>query len=206
MATVLSPLFRGLGRLMAAAVLCLTVWALPAAHAGMIGVDGPIGSQGFTDFGVAAANTDDINDATAFTIDTMVSTAASYGFFAGLPTQVFDPITFTIADPQSLQFGNLEFGFFASTKIQQLSNDPLVGSRSFFVEGTFTKGTFGGPLVPNPALTNFTISFNQTAGAGTSITNNATLDFPIQPVPEPATLVLAVAGLTTVALLRRHRR
>jgi hypothetical protein len=206
MATVLSPLFRGLGRLMAAAVLCLAVWALPAAHAGMIGVDGPIGSQGFTDFGVAAANTDDINDATAFTIDTMVSTAASYGFFAGLPTQVFDPITFTIADPQSLQFGNLEFGFFASTKIQQLSNDPLVGSRSFFVEGTFTKGTFGGPLVPNPALANFTISFNQNSGAGASITNNATLDFPIQPVPEPATLALALAGLTTVALLRRHRR
>ena len=205
MATVSSPLFRGLGRLMAAAVLCLAVWALPAAHAGMIGVDGPVGSQGFTDFGVAAANTDDINDATAFTIDTMVSTAASYGFFAGLPTQVFDPITFTIADPQSLQFGKLEFGFFASTKIQQLSNDPLVGSRSFFVEGTFTKGTFGDALVPNPALANFTISFNQTAGAGTSISDNATLDFPIQPVPEPATLALALAGVTLIPLLRRRR-
>jgi hypothetical protein len=206
MATVLSPLFRGLGRLMAAAVLCLAVWALPAAHAGMIGVDGPIGAQGFMDFGMATANTDDINDATVFTISEMVSTDDSHGFFAGLPEQVFAPITFLISNPQSLQFGNLEFGFFASTKIQQLSNDPLVGSRSFFVEGTFTKGTFGGPLVPNPALANFTISFNQNSGAGASITNNATLDFPIQPVPEPATLALALAGLTTVALLRRHRR
>jgi hypothetical protein len=206
MATVLSPLFRGLGRLMAAAVLCLAVWALPAAHAGMIGVDGPIGSQGFTDFGVAAANTDDINDATAFTIGTMVSTDDSHGYFAGLPEQVFAPITFLISNPLSLQFGNTEFGSFASTTIRQLSNDPLVGSRSFFVEGTYTKGTFGGPLVPNPALANFTISFNQNSGAGASITNNATLDFPIQPVPEPATLALALAGLTTVALLRRHRR
>jgi hypothetical protein len=202
MATVLSPLFRGLGRLMAAAVLCLAVWALPAAHAGMIGVDGPIGSQGFTDFGVAAANTDDINDATAFTIGTMVSTDDSHGYFAGLPEQVFAPITFLISNPLSLQFGNTEFGSFASTTIRQLSNDPLVGSRSFFVEGTYTKG----PLVPNPALANFTISFNQNSGAGASITNNATLDFPIQPVPEPATLALALAGLTTVALLRRHRR
>jgi hypothetical protein len=168
----------------------------------MIGVDGPIGSQGFTDFGVAAANTDDINDATAFTIGTMVSTDDSHGYFAGLPEQVFAPITFLISNPLSLQFGNTEFGSFASTTIRQLSNDPLVGSRSFFVEGTYTKG----PLVPNPALANFTISFNQNSGAGASITNNATLDFPIQPVPEPATLALALAGLTTVALLRRHRR
>jgi hypothetical protein len=191
---------------MAAAVLCLAVWALPAAHAGMIGIGGPIGAQGFMDFGMATANTDDINDATVFTISEMVSTDDSHGFFAGLPEQVFAPITFLISNPLSLQFGNTEFGSFASTTIRQLSNDPLVGSRSFFVEGTYTKGTFGGPLVPNPALANFTISFNQNSGAGASITNNATLDFPIQPVPEPATLALALAGLTTVALLRRHRR
>ena len=204
MATVSSSVFRGLGRLMAAAVLCLAVWPLPAAHAGMIGVSGPIGAQGFTDFGVATANTDDINDATAFTIGTMVSTEDSHGFFAGLPLQIFDPITFSIGDPLSLQFGNAEFGLFASTKIQQLSNDVLVGSRSFFVEGTYTKGTFGGPLVPNPALANFTISFNQNSGTGASITNNATLDFPVQPVPEPATLALAAAGLATAAFLRRR--
>jgi hypothetical protein len=205
MATVSSSVFRGLGRLMAAAVIGAAAWAVPAAHAGMIGIGGPIGSQGFTDFGVAAANTDDINDATAFTIGTMVSTEDSHGYFAGLPTQIFDPITFSIGDPLSLQFGNAEFGLFASTKIQQLSNDVLVGSRSFFVEGTYTKGTFGGPLVPNPAVANFTISFNQTAGAGTSISDNATLDFPVQPVPEPATLALGFAGVTTLALLRRRR-
>jgi hypothetical protein len=205
MATVSSSVFRGLGRLMAAAVIGAAAWAVPAAHAGMIGIGGPIGSQGFTDFGVAAANTDDINDATAFTIGTMVSTEDSHGYFAGLPTQIFDPITFSIGDPLSLQFGNAEFGLFASTKIQQLSNDVLVGSRSFFVEGTYTKGTFGGPLVPNPALANFTISFNQNSGTGASITNNATLDFPVQPVPEPATLALGFAGVTTLALLRRRR-
>jgi hypothetical protein len=205
MATVSSPVFRGLGRLVAAAVIGAAAWAVPAAHAGMLGIDGPVGAQGFTDFGVAAANTSDINDATAFTIGTMVSTEDSHGFFAGLPTQIFDPITFSIGDPLSLQFGTPEFGQFASTSIRQLSNDPLVGSRSFFVEGTYTKGTFGGPLVPNPAVANFTISFNQTAGAGTSISDNATLDFPVQPVPEPATLALGFAGVTTLALLQRRR-
>lgn len=204
MAKVSSPVSRGVGRCLAVAVIGIAVGALPLAHAGMIGVDGPVGAQGFTDFGVATTNTADINDATAFTIGTMVSTADSHGFFAGLPTQIFDPISFSIGDPLSLQFGNAEFGLFASTKIQQLSNDVLVGSRSFFVEGTYTKGTFGGPLVPNPALANFTISFNQNSGAGASITNNATLDFPVQPVPEPATLALAAAGVATAALLRRR--
>lgn len=204
MATVLNPVFRGVGTIVSATIIGLAVWASPPVHAGMVGVDGPVGAQGFTDFGVALADTDDINDATALTIGTMVSTADSHGFFAGLPTQVFDPITFSVGDPLSLQFGNTEFGYFASTSIQQLSNDALVGSRSFFVEGTFTKGTFGGPLVPNPALANFTISFNQTAGAGTSISNNATLDFPIQPVPEPGALVLAAAGVLTALVVRRR--
>jgi hypothetical protein len=205
MATVSSPVFRGLGRLMAAAVIGAAAWAVPAAHAGMIGVGGPIGAQGFMDFGMATANTDDINDATVFTISEMVSTQSSDGFFAALPEQVFAPITFLISNPLSLQFGNTEFGSFASTTIRQLSNDPLVGSRSFFIEGTFTKGTFGGPLVPNPALANFTISFNENAGAGMSISNNATLDFPVQPVPEPATLALVLAGVTLIPLLQRRR-
>ncbi len=204
MATVLNPVSRGVCQGVAAVVLALAVWAGPSARAGMLGIDGPVGSQGFTDFGVATANTTDINDATAFTIKAMVSTATSYGFFAGLPEQLFAPITFSIGDPLSLQFGNSVFGSFASTKIQQLSNDPLVGSRSFFVEGTFTKGTFGGPLVPNPALANFTVSFNQTAGAGTSISNNATLDFPVQPVPEPATLALLVGAALTAIVARRR--
>lgn len=204
MATFISPVSRGADRIVAAIVIGLAVWAVPAVHAGMIGVDGPVGAQGFIDFGVAAANTADINDATAFTIAQMVSTADSHGFFAALPTQIFAPITFSIGVPSSLQFGNSVFGFFASTKIQQLSNDPLVGSRSFFVEGTFTQGTFGDPLVPNPALANFTISFNQTAGAGTSISDNATLDFPVQPVPEPATLAMVAAGVITAVLTRRR--
>jgi hypothetical protein len=205
MATVSSSVFRSLGRLMAAVVIGAAAWAVPVAHAGMVGIDGPVGAQGFTDFGAATANTSDINNATAFTIGAMVSTADSHGYFAGLPTQIFDPITFSIGDPLSLQFGNGVFGLFASTKIQQLSNDVLAGSRSFFIEGTFTKGTFGGPLVPNPALANFTISFNENAGAGMSISNNATLDFPVQPVPEPATLALGFAGVATLALLRCRR-
>ncbi len=207
MASVFSPVLRGLGLLMAAAVIGAAAWALPTAHAGMIGVNGeddPVGAQAVTDFGVATANTDDINDATGFTIAELVSTQSSVGFFAGLPEQVFAPITFLISDPLSLQFGNAEFGSFASTSIEELSDRVTAESRSFFVRGTFMTGTFGEPLPLNPMPANFTISFNQNSGVGASIANNATLQV-FQPVPEPATLALAAAGVATAALLRRRR-
>lgn len=204
MATVLNPVSRGVCQGVAAVVLALAVWAGPSARAGMLGIDGPVGSQGFTDFGVATARSGDVRTSPSYTIGNLVSTASSYGFFTGLPPQDFGSVTFTVADPYSLQFGNAVFGWFASTSIRQLSNDPLVGSRSFFMEGTFTKGTFGGPLVPNPALANFTVSFNQTGGTETSISNNATLDFPVQPVPEPATLALLVGAALTAIVARRR--
>jgi len=207
MASVFSPVLRGLGLLMAAAVIGAAAWALPTAHAGMIGVNGeddPVGAQAVTDFGVATANTDDINDATGFTIAELVSTQSSVGFFAGLPEQVFAPITFSITNPLSLRFGNSEFGSFASSLIEPRSNDVLAGSRSFFVAGTFTKGTFGEPLALSPMPASFMISFNQNSGARAAITNNATLQV-FQPVPEPATLALAAAGLATAVLLRRRR-
>lgn len=206
MATVFTPAFRCLGRVVAAALMGAATWTLPAVDAGMIGVDGPVGAQGFADFGVAVTRSGDVRSSATYTIGNLVSTAESHGYFAGLPTQFFGAVTFSPADPFSVQFGNEVFGWFASTSIRQLSIDPLVGARSFFVEGTFTQGTFGGPLVPNPALANFTISFNQTAGEGTSISDNATLDFPVQPVPEPATLALGFAGMTTIVLLGRRRR
>jgi hypothetical protein len=191
---------------MAALLVSAAAWALPLTHAGMIGVnseDDPAGAQGVTDFGMATANTRDINDATVFTIGEMVSTQSSVGFFAALPEQVFAPITFSISDPLSLQFGNTEFGSFASMSIEELSDNVTAESRSFFVRGTFMTGTFGEPLPLNPMPANFTISFNQNSGVGASIANNATLQV-FQPVPEPATLALAAAGVATAALLRRR--
>jgi len=189
------------------ALVALLVASLTAS-AELLTFPGPDGAQGFTNLGTATAlPTTDVNDATTFSIGKLITSKNSTGFFLGLPRQIFAPITFTVSDPLSLQFGNAEFGTFASTKILQLSNDPLVGSRSFAVEGMFTKGTFGGTLVPNPAVTNFTISFNQNAGTGAAISVNATLDFAAnQPVPEPSALALAAAALVTSALVRSRRR
>jgi len=178
------------------------------ASAELFTFPGPDGAQGFTNLGTASAlPTNDINDATTFSIGKLITSKNSTGFFLGLPRQIFAPITFTVSDQHSLQFGNAEFGTFASTTILPMSNDPLVGARSFWVEGLFTKGTFGGPLVPNPAVTTLMISFNQNAGTGAAISVNATLDFnAIQPVPEPSALALAAAALVTSALVGSRRR
>lgn len=180
----------------------------PGAAAGLLSFPGPEGSQGFFDLGVAEAKpTADVNTATIFTIGNLLSTEDSHGFFKDLPEQSFSPITFSVSDPLSLRFGNAEFGSFASSSIAQLSNDPDVGSRSFRVQGWFTQGTFGGTLSPNPALTDFTISFNQNAGTGAAISVNATLDFAaIQPVPEPTTFALLAMATATAVVFRARRR
>jgi len=183
--------------------------ALPGAAGGIVSVPGPAGSQGFVDLGIAsAAPTADVNDATVFTIGNLVSTGDSYAFFNNLPEQSFSPIVFSLSDPLSVKFGNAVFGSFASTTIAELSNDLNVGARSFRIQGWFTKGTFGGTLTPNPALTDFTISFSQNSGTGAAISVNATLAFaPNQPVPEPTTLTLLAIATATVARgwFRRRR-
>jgi len=180
----------------------------PGAAAGLLSFPGPEGSQGFMNLGTASAlPTADVNTATIFTVGNLLSTEDSHGFFKDLPEQSFSPITFSVTDPLSLRFGNAEFGSFASSSIAQLSNDPDVGSRSFRVQGWFTKGAFGGTLTPNPALTDFTISFNQNAGTGASISVNATLDFAsIQPVPEPTTFALLAMATATAVIVHTRRR
>ena len=202
-----SPSYRCFFGFAAAVAACLV--SLPGAAGGIVSFPGPAGSQGFGDLGVAVAGpTADVNDATVFTIGNLVSTGDSYAFFSSLPAQSFSPITFSISDPLSLKFGNAEFGSFASTTITELSNDFAVGSRALQVQGWFTKGTFGGTLIPNPALTDFTISFSQTSGTGGAISVNATLAFaPNQPVPEPTTLTMLAIAVGTVARgwIRRRR-
>lgn len=199
-------LLRSSGVLVGLLAACL--FGTPSARAEMVRVAPNNGAQGFVDVGTAiAALTNDINDAGAFTIGALVSTEDSHGYFDGLPMQFFGTVTFNLADPLSLQFGTTEFGTFASKSIRQLSNDPIVGSRSFLVEGLFAKGTYGEPLAKNPVEANFTLSLNQNAGTGAPISVNATLEIPtIQPVPEPSSLVLATAGLGTAALVWLRRR
>jgi len=201
MVTALGRSRRGIACAVAAAACLLGV--SPASAELM----SPAGSQGFGDIGVVVtAPTNDINTATSFTFGNLITTAMSTGYFVGLPTQLLGSDTYTVSDPLSLQFGNAVFGSFASTKITPLDNDAVVGSRSWVFEGLYTKGSFGEPFTPNPAAAVFTLSLNQTAGAGTAISVNATLEFAAQPVPEPTTLALLGVAAGTVVVVRARRR
>jgi hypothetical protein len=164
-------------------------------------------AQAFRDAGVTTVGpVNDISTATTFTMGNLRTTANSSGFFATpvpLPQQNFGPVTFTVGDPLSLQFGNATFGNFASTKITPLRNDSI---RSFLFEGNYQQGTFGTPFTPNPSVALFTIEFTQTGGAGNFVSTSATLEFTAQPVPEPTTISLLAVAAGTMVMMRARRR
>jgi hypothetical protein len=146
------------------------------------------GSQGFADIGAP-------------------SVSAQIGYFTGLSTQIFGPVTFVPADGTSLSFGNATMGSFASTSITELTNSP--GQRSFYVLGMFSAGTFDPSLTPDPAPASLLITFNQTPENTGAISNSSTLAIPPAAVPEPSTLVIAglgLAGFAAVDVRRRRRR
>ncbi len=164
-------------------------------------------AQAFRDAGVTTVGpVNDISTATTFTIGNLRTTANSSGFFAtpvALPQQNFGPVTFTVGNPLSLQFGNTTFGNFASTTITPLRNDTI---RSFLFQGNYQQGTFGTPFTPNPAAAQFIVEFTQTGGAGNFVSTSATLEFAAQPVPEPTTIGLLAVAAGTAAVMRARRR
>jgi hypothetical protein len=170
------------------------------------------GSQGFADIGAPSVSgtgvfPGSINTGTSFTIGNLISTGAQNGYFTGLSTQIFGPVTFVPADDTSLSFGNATMGSFASTSITELTNSP--GQRSFYVLGMFSAGTFDPSLTPDPAPASLLITFNQTPENTGAISNSSTLAIPPAAVPEPSTLVIAglgLAGFAAVDVRRRRRR
>lgn len=164
-------------------------------------------AQAFRDAGVTTVGpVNDISTATTFTIGNLRTTANSSGFFAtpvALPQQNFGPVTFTVGNPLSLQFGNTTFGNFASTTITPLRNDTI---RSFLFQGNYQQGTFGTPFTPNPAAAQFIVEFTQTGGAGNFVSTSATFEFAAQPVPEPTTIGLLAVAAGTAAVMRARRR
>jgi len=182
---------------------------MAAGFAGAVKADS-VGTQVFTDLGTAQADgsaTGNINTATTFTVGDLVSTMASTGVFAGLPTQNFGPVTFDSTNPTSLNFGNSVFGSFNSTSITQTTN--TFGFVSFYVLGNLTGGSFfdpdTNPLTPNPAPAAFRISFNQTPENVGGISNSSTLAIPPNPVPEPSSIALVGMGLLAVGVATRRR-
>lgn len=172
-----------------------------------------VGSEAFSLTGVtdnyipAGANLLDITDFNSFTLQ---SSSGNW-----LNTSVNDPLGNTlslgvsglhIATLDTFSFGVAAFGVFQATAAQQSSSTQFGQlSRTFFFNGLFTPGTaftdsLGHPFDATPVT--FTLTFNQSGGAGSSISGSATLNAPpVQDIalglaPEPASLgMFATMGL-----------
>lgn len=162
------------------------------------------GSQGFADIGSPSVDSGNINTGTSFTIGNMISTGASIGYFTGLPTQIFGPITFNSGIGSSLTFGNGTFGSFTSTSITEQTN--AAGERSFYILGNYTAGTFNPALSPSPAPASVIVGFTQSPAGTGAISDSASLSIPPAAVPEPSTIVLATVGIAAAIAVDRSRR
>lgn len=162
------------------------------------------GSQAFADIGSPSVDSGNINTGTSFTIGNMISTGASLGYFAGLPTQIFGPITFNSGISSSLSFGNATFGSFTSTSITEQTN--AAGERSFYILGNYTAGTFNPALSPSPAPASVIVGFTQSPAGTGAISDSASLSIPPAAVPEPSTIVLATVGIAAAIAVDRSRR
>ena len=139
-------------------------------------------------------DTADINTATQITIGNLISTGSQSDYFAGLSTQIFGPVAFTVSTPGSFSFGNATFGSFAATSIIETQN--TAGARSFYVRGTFTAGTFNPTLAPTPAPASLLISFTQSPAGSGAVSDSATLSIPPTPPPPTVTAITPTSGST----------
>jgi len=159
----------------------------------------------FADIGSPTVDTGDINTANVFNIGDLISTATS-GVFAGMPTQTFGAVSYTLTSPTSLSFSSSAFGSFTSTSITPFNNS-VAGSTSAYILGNYTAGTYDSE-VSGPA--SFTISWTQTPAHTGGISDSATFSIPPAPpppgVPEPSTMTIAGIGALVMigyGILRR---
>ena len=112
--------------------------------------------------------------------------------------------TLNLASITSFSVGSAAFGTFtASTVMEILPTSAFV--RSFYILGTFVSGTnFGSPAATAPA--SFTVSFTQTGGPNTAISDSSTLSVPPAFVPEPASVAMLGMGLVGAAGYTARRR
>ena len=150
------------------------------------------GTQAFATLGTTTVNTGNINTATVFTMTKVRSTASQTGYFVGLPANSdIGNWSIDVNVGTSLTFTNPALGTFQSSSIATISNTPAPAQqRTLYALGTFTGGTHGGAVTPNPAPASLTVVFNQNAAA---ITSSATLSIP--PSLEKAPVLVAANDL-----------
>lgn len=191
----------------------LILFGLPAlaiflsAPAGMRGATITIGTQGFNAGGQdITPNTGDITTATVFNFANFGSTTNQTGVFAGMPNELFGPLTLTITSATGFSFSDSVFGDFLSSSITPIFVGQ--GVATYAVDGTWTPGTFSGfSGLTGPLTADFTMAFTQVGGPGTAPSFSGTLAITeLSAVPEPSSIVLVLTALIGGVVMFRFRR
>jgi hypothetical protein len=166
--------------------------AMATAVATVAQAQGFVGTIGLLDIGTPSASPGpDFNGATSYTIGNLASFTDTTGVFTSLTDQDYGPVSFSLANGNSLSFSSPEFGTFSSTSITvETSVEGFVG---LHILGDYTSGTFdGGAIVDDPA--SFDLSFTQNPPGSGGAIDSGVFSIPPSVVPEPSTTALMVVG------------
>lgn len=167
-----------------------------------------IGTLGISALSAGSADTGDISTADEFSTGSLFSVIGSgTGDFAGYPDlDPFGSVTFKLSDPTSFTLSSSNFGSFVSSSISVISNSGVGSGHivGIYILGNYTAGA--GNYVSGSGLASITITFNQTGGPNTAITDSATFAIPPSPVPEPSTAALAALGISSLGFAAYRRR
>jgi len=159
-----------------------------------------VGSQGLAINGTVTPVSPGLANASGpgvLTLTLLTVTGSQFGDFVSGTTigTNLGTVTFDLANISSFMFSNAVFGNFQASSVFELpTTNP--NSREYYIQGTFSAGSFSAKNDPTSATLDLTL--NQAQGPGSAISSSATFFTPALQVPLPGTL--ALLGLGTLAL------